>query len=151
MSHHLALRDNNRRLWLLAGLLTPSLNDNGWFERERPRSRPGGRHATVTKTRSSRLRRAIKVAADWCRHHRHEPVAVQHAALSRRIRGHFNYFGVSGNYRSLVPLIERTERNWYKWLRRRSNRTRLTWDRFTELKKQYPLPTPQIRVRIWGP
>ena len=110
-----------------------------------------GRWNMWCKTRSSRLRRAIQVAADWCRHHRHEPVAVQHAALSRRIRGHFNYFGVSGNYRSLVPLIERTEKNWHKWLRRRSNRSRLTWERFAELKKQYPLPTPHIRVRIWGP
>ena len=110
-----------------------------------------GRWGMWCKTRSSRLKRAIKVAADWCRRHRHEPVAVQHAALSRRIQGHFNYFGVSGNYRSLVPLVEATERNWLKWLRRRSHRSRLTWERFAALLERYPLPKPQIRVRIWGP
>jgi RNA-directed DNA polymerase len=109
-----------------------------------------GRWGMWCKTRSSRLQRAISVAADWCRRHRHEPVAVQHAALSRRIQGHFNYFGVSGNYRSLLPLVEATERNWYKWLRRRSNRSRLTWRRFAALLERYPLPTPRIRVRIWG-
>jgi len=109
-----------------------------------------GRWGMWCKTRSSRLLRAIKVAADWCRRHRHEPVAVQHAALKRRIQGHFNYFGVSGNYRSLVPLIEATERNWYKWLRRRSNRSRLTWERYAALLERYPLPQPRIRVRIWG-
>ncbi len=108
-----------------------------------------GRWGMWCKTRSSRLQRAINVAADWCRRHRHEPVAVQHAALSRRIRGHFNYFGVSGNYRSLVPLVEATERNWFKWLRRRSNRSRLTWQRFAAILERYPLPTPRIRVRIW--
>ena len=75
---------------------------------------------------------------------------MQHAALSRRIQGHFNYFGVSGNYRSLVPLIEATERNWFKWLRRRSNRSRLTWERFAAILERYPLPKPRIRVRIWG-
>ena len=109
-----------------------------------------GRWCMWCKTRSSRLQRAIKVAADWCRRHRHEPVAVQHAALSRRIQGHFNYFGVSGNYRNLVPLVEETKRNWLKWLRRRSNRSRLTWERYATLLERYPLPTPRIRVRIWG-
>ncbi len=110
-----------------------------------------GRWCMWCKTRSSRLQRAIKVAADWCRRHRHQPVRVQHAALSRRIQGHFNYFGVSGNYRNLVPLVEETKRNWLKWLRRRSNRSRLTWERYAALLERYPLPTPRIRVRIWGP
>jgi len=110
-----------------------------------------GRWCMWCKTRSSRLQRAIKVAADWCRRHRHDSVAVQHAALSRRIQGHFNYFGVSGNYRNLVPLVEATKRNWLKWLRRRSNRSRLTWERYALLLERYPLPTPRIRVRIWGP
>jgi len=110
-----------------------------------------GRWCMWCKTRRSRLQRAIKVAADWCRRHRHDSVAVQHAALSRRIQGHFNYFGVSGNYRNLVPLVEATKRNWLKWLRRRSNRSRLTWERYALLLERYPLPTPRIRVRIWGP
>ena len=102
------------------------------------------------KTRSSRLQRAITVAAAWCRRHRHLPVAVQHAALTRRIQGHFNYFGVSGNARRLGLLVDATERHWFKWLRRRSNRTRLTWPRFVALLERYPLPVPRIRVRIWG-
>jgi group II intron reverse transcriptase/maturase len=109
-----------------------------------------GRWGMWCKTRSSRLQKAINVASDYCRRHRHQPVAVQHAALCRRIQGHFNYFGVSGNYRSLVPLIEATERNWIKWLRRRSNRTRLTWKKFAAILERYPLPKPRIRVRIWG-
>jgi RNA-directed DNA polymerase len=110
-----------------------------------------GRWGMWCKTRSSRLQKAINVASDYCRRHRHLPVAVQHAALCRRIQGHFNYFGVSGNYRSLVPLIEATERNWIKWLRRRSNRSRLTWKKFAAILERYPLPQPRIRVRIWGP
>ncbi len=110
-----------------------------------------GRWCMWCKTRSSRLQRAIRVAAEWCRRHRHLPVRVQHAALTRRIQGHFNYFGVSGNFRSLVPLVEATKWNWLKWLRRRGNRSRLTWERFEALLERYPLPTPRIRVKIWGP
>jgi RNA-directed DNA polymerase len=102
------------------------------------------------KTRRASLRRAKQAIYDWCRRHRHQPVEAQHAALGRRLRGHFNYFGVSGNFRSLLRLVEATKRAWYKWLCRRSQRKRLTWERFTDLLRQKPLPHPRITVRIWG-
>lgn len=110
----------------------------------------GGRWGMWCKTRHARLRRAIQAVADWCRRYRHLPVKVQHAALTRRIQGHFNYFGVNGNSRSLELLLEEARRAWYKWLRRRSQRSRLTWKRFAELLKRLPLPRPRITVRIWG-
>lgn len=102
------------------------------------------------KTRRASLRRAKQAIYDWCRRHRHQPVEAQHAALGRRLRGHFNYFGVSGNFRSLLRLAEATKRAWYKWLCRRSQRKRLTWERFTDFLRQRPLPRPRITVRIWG-
>jgi group II intron reverse transcriptase/maturase len=102
------------------------------------------------KTRRASLRRAKQAIYDWCRRHRHQPVEAQHAALGRRLRGHFNYFGVNGNFPSLLRLVEATKRAWYKWLCRRSQRKRLTWERFTDLLRQMPLPRPRITVRIWG-
>jgi len=110
-----------------------------------------GRWGMKCKTRRASLRRAIQSVTDWCRRYRHRPVKDQHAALSRRLRGHFNYFGVSGNFRSLLLLVEAVERSWYKWLRRRSQRSRLTWERYSALLERFPLPRPRITVRIWGP
>jgi group II intron reverse transcriptase/maturase len=110
-----------------------------------------GRWRMFCKTRSASLRRIIQSVYDWCRRHRHRSVKVQHAALTRRIQGHFNYFGVSGNFRSLLLVIEQARRFWYKWLCRRSQRTRLTWERFVDLLRDFPLPRPRITVRIWGP
>jgi len=103
------------------------------------------------KTRSASLRRAIQSVYDWCRRHRHRPVREQHAALSRRLRSHYNYFGVSGNFRRLLLLVEAAKRAWYKWLCRRSQRKRLNWERFADLLRDFPLPPPRITVRIWGP
>jgi RNA-directed DNA polymerase len=102
------------------------------------------------KTRRASLRRAKPALYDWCRRHRHQSVEVQHAALSRRLRGHFNYFGVNGNFQSLLQLVGATKRAWYKWLCRRSQRKRLTWERFTDFLRQRPLPRPRIMVRIWS-
>lgn len=108
-----------------------------------------GRWAMFCKTRSASLRRIIRSVYDWCRRHRHRSVKEQHAALTRRIQGHFNYFGVSGNFRSLLLVIEQARRIWYKWLCRRSQRKRLTWERFADLLRDFPLPQPRITVRIW--
>jgi group II intron reverse transcriptase/maturase len=109
-----------------------------------------GRWGMTCKTRQARLRRSIQAIADWCRSHRHLPVKVQHAALTRRIQGHVNYFGVSGNFRSLLLFVHEVERTWYKWLRRRSQQAHLNWERFGELLSRFPLPRPRIVVRIWG-
>ncbi len=110
-----------------------------------------GRWGMSCKTRSASLRRAIQSVYDWCRRYRHLSVKEQHTALKRRIQGHFNYFGVSGNFRSLLRVIEQVKRIWYKWLCRRSQRKRLTWERFQDLLRDFPLPRPRIAVRIWGP
>lgn len=109
----------------------------------------GGWHMT-TRTRVSRLRKAKTAIHDWCRSHRHQPVAEQHAALIRKIQGHFNYFGVRGNERSLHLLIRSTERSWHKWLNRRSQRSRMTWDRFKALLESFPLPAPKAYKSLWG-
>lgn len=102
------------------------------------------------KTKRASLRRAIKSIYEWCRRHRHLPVKTQHAALCRRIQGHFNYFAVSGNYCSLALIVAETRRTWYKWLCRRSQRQRLNWERFGDLLLQHPLPVPRITIQIWG-
>jgi hypothetical protein len=104
----------------------------------------------LKKLRRARLRRFIGAVTDYCRRQRHRPVKEQHAALTRRIEGHFNYFGVNGNWRSLAAVIREIRGIWRKWLRRRSQRTRLTWERFEQLLEAYPLPTPHIRVQMWS-
>ena len=102
------------------------------------------------KTRHARVRRTLQSIAEWCRGHRHLPVRAQHAALTRRLVGHFNYFGVNGNFRSLAGVVDVTQRLWFKWLRRRSQRTRLTGERYGHLLARFPLPRPRITVRLWA-
>jgi len=102
------------------------------------------------KTRKARLQRMIDRIYRWCRTHRHQSIPEQHAALGRRLRGHYNYFGVNGNKRSLGVLERQAQHAWYKWLRRRSQRTRLTGERFVDLLRDFPLPRPRITVSLWG-
>ena len=77
------------------------------------------------------------------------PVKQQHAALTRKLAGHYNYFGVNGNYPCLRQLLQHAKRAWHKWLNRRSQRARKSWDRFNDMWRDFPLPEPRIRVQLW--
>lgn len=109
-----------------------------------------GRWVVGCKTRRARITRAIKAAYDWCRHNRHARIAEQHVGLCRKLRGHYQYFGVNGNTRSLSRLCHHTCRAWQKWLNRRSQRGNLPWKRFVDLLRDFPLPLPRVYVQIWG-
>lgn len=109
--------------------------------------RQGG-WAVRVKTRTSRLTRMLVAIAAWCRQHRHAPVREQHRGLSRRLRGHFNYFAVTSNARPVWRLLYWATRIWRKSLSRRSQRARLTWARFNRMERALPLPRPRVK-RLW--
>jgi RNA-directed DNA polymerase len=96
------------------------------------------------KTAKDRFQRTLKRFADWCRRNRHEPVAEQWTALTRKLLGHFGYFGMIGNSRALQRLRHRVSAVWRKWLSRRSQRARISWEGMLRLLARYPLPSPRI-------
>jgi len=96
------------------------------------------------KTAKSRLSRAITGHDQWCRVSRHQPIAKQHRALSRKLMGHYAYYGVTGNYRSLWRVYRAAEHSWRKWLGRRSRAAKRNWEWFAGLLATYPLPRPRI-------
>ncbi len=103
------------------------------------------------KTSPSRFTRALRKVTEWCRINRHAPIAVQHAALKLKLQGHYNYFGVTGNGRSLSRFLLEVERGWRKWLSRRSHHGRMTWDRFKLLLARFPLPPPRVVHSVYRP
>ena len=68
------------------------------------RTRRGG-WAVMRKTASKRLSRAVRSIAQWCREHRHRPICEQHAKLSQKVRGHYAYYGITGNVRALTRFL----------------------------------------------
>jgi len=60
--------------------------------------------------------------------HRHLPLAEQRDALALKLRGHYSYYGITGNYEALARYYCEVRRIWRKWLMRRSNSGRNSWD-----------------------
>ena len=81
---------------------------------------------------------------EWCRRCRHEPLAAQQRQLSRRLRGHYGYYGITGNFRALDNFYRQVTREWRKWLDRRSGKRSMPWERFAHFLGNFPLPRPKI-------
>lgn len=107
------------------------------------RNRRGG-WSIGRKTMKSRFARGLKVISHWCRSNRHEPLPEQHAALCRKVRGHYAYFGLRGNSKALGRFLYAVERIWIKWLRRRSQRHVLNREAAGRLLKRYKLPPARL-------
>lgn len=121
----------------------PSTFDLLGFTHYWGRTRRGG-WAVMRKTASKRLSRAVRSIAQWCREHRHRPVGEQHATLSQKVRGHYAYYGITGNARALSWFLLAVHRAWRKWLDRRNRNRTMTWERFNRLLERYRLPPPRI-------
>jgi group II intron reverse transcriptase/maturase len=104
-----------------------------------------GRWVVKRSTARDRLSRALARANEWCCKNRHRPVREQWQVLSQKLRGHFGYFGITGNSIGIGRFFEGIKHLWRKWLDRRSHRSRMNWERMIRLLERYPLPSPYIR------
>lgn len=96
------------------------------------------------KTAKDRLSRAITGINDWCRENRHAPFGEQHKTLCSKINGHCEYYGVTGNSRSLSQFVYAVIGIWQNWLGRRSGHANRTWQWYYALLRRLPLPNPYI-------
>jgi hypothetical protein len=95
------------------------------------------------KTEQKRLTRKLRKLRLDAKHRRHAPLAKQHRWWSSVLRGHYAYYGLPSNHRSLSAFHHQVRRLWYRALRKRSQRG-LTWHRFQGLLELFPLPEPRI-------
>lgn len=107
------------------------------------RSRKGN-WVVKRKTAADRFRRALVRIKEWMKRHRHEAPAQQQQSLAQKLRGHFGYFGITGNADAISRFREEVVSMWRAWLGRRSQRAYMTWERFHELLKRYPLPAARV-------
>jgi len=96
------------------------------------------------KTDRRRITRKLKELRQEAHRRMHTPVAEQHKWLSSVLRGHYAYYGLPANFRSMAGFYHEVRRLWYRSLKKRSQRRPLSWDRFNELQKRLPLPKPRI-------
>jgi RNA-directed DNA polymerase len=103
-----------------------------------------GKWVVQRKTARNRLKRALATLSEWCRKNLHLPIKEQHQKLTAKLRGHYGYYGIIGNFYSLQKFREGARGIWRRRLSRRRRDGTMTWAEFLRLEKRYGLPRARV-------
>jgi len=102
------------------------------------------------KTSRKKFRKACREILTWLRQVRNQKSLREiWAELAAQLRGHYSYYGVSGNYRMIQKFGYVVIHAVYKWLNRRSQQKGFPWKRLNDYLAHYPLPRPRIVYRMY--
>jgi hypothetical protein len=128
------------------------------FTRFCTRSRKWGTFVIGRKTIKKRMRAKLLAIKIELRRIMHDPIAKTGAWVKQMLKGHLNYFAVSGNHPSLWWFFNKVKRLWLASLKRRSQTARLSWERFIQfvagffppIRTLHPLPCHRFDARTRG-
>ena len=109
-----------------------------------------GNRVLKTVTAKDRYARAVSTVDEWCKRNRHRRIDTQASHLGRVIRGHCNYYGVTGNSKRLAQFRHQVTRIWRKWLSRRSRKERVNWEKMKEILGKNPLPQARVKRSVYA-
>jgi len=113
------------------------------------RSRNGRGFRMKRKTISKRLTAKVKGYKEWLKSSRTLPTADIMIITRAKLLGHYAYYGVTDNTRSINTFNYLITQTLFKWLNRRGKRGCMTWEKFDKLLKLFPLPKPRIMVNLF--
>jgi RNA-directed DNA polymerase len=100
----------------------------------------GGSFLVKRITDKKRMRAKLRAVKAEMRQRVHQPIPEQGHWLASVLRGHYNYYAVPGNSQAVNAFRDQVTRHWHKALRRRSQRTRLNWERMHRLAQRWLPP-----------
>jgi len=102
------------------------------------------------KTERDRIRRKLKEVKQRLKAMRTHGTNAMVDYVVRHVRGHLQYYGVSGNSRAIGRYWWLVRRLLFKWLNRRSQKRSLTWEKYLLLLAARKLPKPRLVHRFYG-
>ena len=102
-----------------------------------------GRFTVRRKTIRKRMRAKLREIKQQLRERMHDPVRQTGQWLKSIVQGHFLYYAVPGNIDSLSVFRNRLTGYWWRTLRRRSQKRRISWTRMLALANRW-LPRPRV-------
>jgi group II intron reverse transcriptase/maturase len=92
----------------------------------------------------------LRIFKEWLKMARTLKTRELWAIAAAKLRGHYNYYGVTDNYRGIRRFEQAVKRLLFKWLNRRGKRRCLNWEKFNVMLTRFPLPKPRIMVSMFG-
>lgn len=92
----------------------------------------------------------LKIFKDWLKKARIMKTKDLWKTAKAKLRGHYNYYGVTDNLPGIARFGEEVKKLLFKWLNRRGKKNCLNWEKFNKMLERFPLPKPRIRVSMFG-
>ena len=110
-----------------------------------------GRFAVKVKTCKKKYAASLKAVVMWTKTVRNQ-LSLEDIwkLLALKLKGHYNYYGVSGNFDAIKSFYFHTRRIAFKWMNRRSQKKSWTWEQFDVFLAKYPLPQPKLTYAIYN-
>jgi len=108
-----------------------------------------GYYCVMRRTSEKKLKAKRRAVKEWMRVHMHYPIVDTLKKLSTKLVGHYRYYGISGNIKSLSKFYFYCMRTMFATLRRRGHKKRINWQTFNRMLKSIGVATPKIYVNIW--
>lgn len=115
------------------------------------KTRDGSTFKVGRKTSRKKFRQKLRVFSMWLRKERHKAIALWWPQVRAKLLGHYQYYGISENYRSVNTYYRRVLRLIHEWLNRRSQRRSHNWKSFNQYLERHPLPKPKIYCSLYEP
>lgn len=110
-----------------------------------------GRFAVKLKTAKGRYQRSMVFLNSWLKKVRNQmPLRNIWQILALKLQGHYNYYGVSGNFESIKSFYQQSRRIIFKWMNRRSQKKSWNWKGFERYLSTYPLPKPKLTYAFYN-
>ncbi|WP_353271727.1 group II intron reverse transcriptase/maturase [Wolbachia endosymbiont (group A) of Nomada goodeniana] len=110
-----------------------------------------GRLMMGHKTSKLNLARKLKEIKEWLKIVRGSiRLKDWWQVLKAKLTGHYNYFGISGNYWCLKQFYTSVRKLAFKWINRRSQKKSMTWEQFVHYVEVNPLPKPKIHFSLYA-
>jgi group II intron reverse transcriptase/maturase len=106
-----------------------------------------GKTILMKQTAKKKLKNSIDRITEWIREKRSIKLSWFFKSLNAKLRGHYNYYGVIGNYPSLQYFFYQVTLMLKKWLNRRSQKPSYNWQGFNDMLEHYRIEKPRIREK----
>ena len=101
-------------------------------------------------TSRKKFRAKLKGFKQWLKSARNMKTKELWTIVIAKLRGHYNYYGVTDNLRGIARFGVEVKKLLFKWLNRRGRKHSLNWGKFDEMLKRFPLPIPRVKVNMFA-
>lgn len=107
-----------------------------------------GKYTLTHLTSMKKLKQKKQSAKKWLKEYMHVDLKETIKLLNLKLRGHYLYYGIFGNFCRIKSFYNYVVEQLYKSKQRRSQNKHITWEKFNKFIKQFPVLKPKLYVPL---